>query len=80
MSPTLKRIRSALTWALLVEFEGEAAIHAGRVRLNWDLSQVAALAEDESARHRRIRENFLAGLITKDEARAQMGLGVKRET
>ncbi|HXG66936.1 MAG TPA: phage portal protein [Blastocatellia bacterium] len=74
MSPTLKRIRSFLTWRLLAEFEGEEAIYAERVRLNWDMSRVAALAEDESARHQRIREDFLAGLMTKAEARAQLGL------
>ncbi len=75
LSPTFKRLRNFLTWHLLTEFESEADIISGRLRLRWDMSNVVALREDEQQRQTRIRENYRAGLITLDEARGQLGVG-----
>jgi HK97 family phage portal protein len=73
LSPLYKRIRTHLTWNLLVEFEGRDKIAAGLVRLNWDLSQVAALQEDVTAIEKRAKDSLLAGGITLDEYREKIG-------
>lgn len=73
MSPLLKDWRSWLTWNLLVEFEDEELILAERVRLMWDLSQVAALQDDVDATHERARKAFISGGITLDEYRSKVG-------
>jgi HK97 family phage portal protein len=75
LSPTFKRLRNFLTWNLLTEFESEEDILSRRVRLRWDMSNVVALREDEQQRQIRIRENYRAGLLTYQEARAQLGVG-----
>jgi hypothetical protein len=59
----------------LTEFESEEDILSRRVRLRWDMSNVVALREDEQQRQIRIRENYRAGLLTYQEARAQLGVG-----
>src|SRR5262249_31402042 len=74
LSPTFKRLRNFLTWRLLPEFESESDILSERIRLRWDMSNVVALREDEKERQSRIRENYRAGLLTRDEARTQLGV------
>lgn len=45
-----------------------------RLRLVFDLSQVRVLQADENELHRRIREDWLAGLLTHDQAMQALGL------
>lgn len=63
LTPLLKEWRTLLTWRLLPEFESEDLIYGERVRLNWDLSQVAALQDDVDAVHIRGEKAFRAGGI-----------------
>jgi HK97 family phage portal protein len=74
MSPMLKAMRTWLTWNLLPEFESIDQIRAKRVRVNFDMSQVMAMQEDEDARHDRARKNFQAGGITINEFRELVGM------
>lgn len=73
MSPTFKRMRVALNWALLPEYEDEHDVRSERVRLNWDMSQVLALQESESERSMRAREDFRVGGLTLNEFREEVG-------
>src|SRR5262249_33923901 len=73
MSPVFKRIRNFLTWNLLTEFEDREELFNNRVRLNWDLSQVASLQEMLTERDQRVRENFKAGIIKRSRAQALLG-------
>jgi HK97 family phage portal protein len=73
MSPELKSIRNFLTWNLLTMFEPYDQILAGNIRVNWDMSHVMALQEDDNQRHSRARENFAAGMWTINEAREATG-------
>lgn len=73
LSTALKAWREFLTWHLLTEFESEDAIYAGRVRLSWDLSAVAALQEDMDAVATRAGAALQAGGITLNEYRALIG-------
>lgn len=74
MSPTFKRMRSRLTWTLLLEFESEEVVRAERIRLNWDMSQVIALQESMSEKSMRAREDLRAGALTLNEFRAVLGM------
>lgn len=74
LSPLFKRMRIALQWRLLTEFVAEELIHSGEYRLAWDMSRVSALQEDVDAIQKRARDNFSAGFITVNEARASVGL------
>jgi len=73
MSPLFKEWRAFWTWNLLTEFEDEADVRAESVRLDYDLSRVAALQDDVEAAQSRTRNNFKTGLITLNEARSQIG-------
>jgi HK97 family phage portal protein len=73
MSPLLKDWRAWLTWNVLREYESEERILSEDVRLGWDLSKVAALADDVEATQARARANYAAGLISQNEARASIG-------
>ena len=73
MSPLFKGLRQFLTWRLLPEFENIALIEAEKVRVGWDMSRVMALQEDTDKRHDRARRDFQSGLITLNEARAEIG-------
>lgn len=42
-------------------------------RIVFRTSHIAALQEDESERHRRVRETYMAGLLTRNEARNMLG-------
>lgn len=73
LTPLLKEWRTYLTWRLLTEFEDENLIYGEKVRLNWDMSQVAWLQDDVTEMQTRARENFRAGGITLNEYRASIG-------
>lgn len=73
MSPMLKSMRVWITWNLLPEFEDIAKIQSKQVRVNFDMSQVMAMREDDNARHERARDNFAAGMWTINEAREATG-------
>jgi HK97 family phage portal protein len=73
LSTSLKAWRSFFTWSLLTEFVSEDLIYGERIRLAWDLSQVAALQEDVDAAQNRARASFAAGAITLNELRAALG-------
>jgi HK97 family phage portal protein len=74
MSPTFKRMRIALQWSLLLEFEPEEQVYGELVRLNWDMSQVVALQETISERSMRAREDFRVGGLMLDEFRGILGM------
>jgi HK97 family phage portal protein len=61
--PVLKRLQSKISSELLED--GYVA--------RFDTSEVQALQEDENEKHKRVREDYKFGLITLNEARAQMG-------
>ena len=70
-SETLKPLWAALECALthwLLKNEGESGL-----RVRFDLSHIAELQEDQTARAARAREDWKAGLITRNEARAASG-------
>jgi HK97 family phage portal protein len=73
LTPWFKDFRTWLTWSLLPQFVNEELIFAEKVRLNWDMSQVAALQDDVDAAQNRARANFQAGMWTLNEARAATG-------
>lgn len=74
MSPLFKRFRNILTWQLLPEFEGIAAVRMEKVRVFWDMSEVMGLQEDVASKHLRAREDFRAGAITLNTFEATVGL------
>jgi len=74
IDPLLGDILSWLTMTLLEAFEGRERVLSEAVRLRWDTSEVAALQEDEDAKHARARENLKAGGILLNEFREIVGL------
>lgn len=74
MSPTFKRLRIALQWSLLLEFESEEEVFAENVRCFWDMSSVVALQESMSERSIRGREDFRVGGLTLNEFRGVLGM------
>lgn len=75
MSPAFKEWRNFWTHSLLAEYEEERDILAERVRLRYDMSQVAALQEDVDAAQKRARENWTAGGLSLNEFRSAIGYG-----
>jgi HK97 family phage portal protein len=73
LTPWFKEFRTFLQWRLLTEFVSEDLLFGERVRLNWDMSQVAALQEDVDAVQLRARENFQAGALTLNQFLAKIG-------
>jgi HK97 family phage portal protein len=73
MSPAFKEWRMFWTWSLLTEFEEERDVQAERVRLRYDMSQVAALQDDVDAIQGRARDNLKVGGISVNEFRAAAG-------
>jgi HK97 family phage portal protein len=73
MSPAFKEWRDWWTWSLLTEFEDEKAIRGERVRLYYDMSQVAALQDDVDAAQARAEKAWRAGGISRAEYRAALG-------
>jgi len=71
LMPVYKRIRDELQSDLATEFGSD-------VELRWDLSEVAALQEDQGKVWERARASASAGIITINEARDQMGLPAVR--
>jgi HK97 family phage portal protein len=73
MSPAFKEWRDFWMWSLLIEFEDERDIRAERVRLNYDMGQVAALQDDVDKIQTRAERSFRAGGITLNEYRSALG-------
>jgi HK97 family phage portal protein len=73
MSPALRDWRLFLTFGLLTEYESEQDIRTKKVRLHYDMSNVAAYQDDVDAVAERVRGDYQAGLITRNEARTQRG-------
>lgn len=73
MSPTLKEWRDFWALTLLPEFEDRADIRSEKVRLRYDLSQVAALQDDVDAVQARAVKAYTAGIVTLNEARVKIG-------
>lgn len=67
MAPLFRKFSSKLTAELAVEFGGDC-------RIAFDFDAVPALQESTDAVHTRTRENYKEGLITLNEARAEIGL------
>ena len=67
--PLYREIGEALT----LGFEGEFSDNELGDYLAFDLSQVKALQEDEDAKHKRFREDMLAGGISREEFREATG-------
>lgn len=74
MKPELTSVRRYLTHSLLSEFESEADIRSGRIRVNWDFSNVEALQESQDDLMKRANEGFAGGLITRNEGRGMIGM------
>lgn len=66
LAPLFRRIAAKLTMQLAVEFDP-----AIRVRFNFD--EVTALQESADAKSTRTREDYKAGILTLNEARAETG-------
>lgn len=73
ISGELAALREWLTWFVLPLFEPIEDIEAGRVRVSFDISQVAFLQDNVDAIHKRSRENFQAGGWTLNEFRQATG-------
>jgi HK97 family phage portal protein len=73
MTPWFKKWRTFLSRRLLSEFVSRDLILGERIRLNWDMSQVAALIEDVDKLRDRARKDFVAGGLTLNEFRAIAG-------
>jgi HK97 family phage portal protein len=73
MSPSFKDWKSWLTWNLLVSFHDIELLYGEKVRLHWDLSQVAALQDDVDATYNRAEKAFRAGAITLNQYRTMIG-------
>lgn len=74
VSPELAALREWLTWFVLPEFEDIGQIQAEKLRVGFDISQIAFLQENADGIHARARENFKAGFWTLNEARIATGM------
>jgi len=69
LAPFWKHIAETLTHSLLREFDNKPNHY-----VFYDTADVKALQEDESSRHKRWREDYLGGGITRAEYRRAIGL------
>lgn len=74
ISGELSVMREWLTWFVLPLFENLEAIQADKIRVGYDISNVAFLQEDVIEQHTRARENFKAGGWTLNEFRLATGM------
>lgn len=72
ISPELKNFREWATWEVLPLFEDINLIKQEKIRVGWDLSQMAAWQVDLTEIHTRARADFQAGGITLNEFRSQI--------
>lgn len=68
LAPLWTADEETLTASALVDFNSDP-----KVRVGYDLSEVKALQEDQNQRHQRVREDFKAGLITREMALRELG-------
>lgn len=69
--PQLEYYAETLNWALLPHYPELVARGA---RLAWDIDSIAALQETANEKAERLRALYMAGVITRDEARAALGM------
>lgn len=74
VNPELAALREWCTWYVLPLFENIETIKSEKIRVSWDVSKVGFLQEDADGVHKRIREDFRAGLIKLNEAREAIGM------
>jgi phage portal protein BeeE len=74
LSPALKEWREFWTRTLLPEFEEQAAIDSGKVKLAYDMSTVAAMQDDVDALEARATNSYTKGIRKLNEARAILNL------
>jgi HK97 family phage portal protein len=67
--PLWRRIAGEITLQLVPDFTSDAVTVA-----DFDLTNIRALADDENERATRLKTLVDAGILTKDEARAELGL------
>lgn len=65
--PIYRELAAALTTGLVPEFDGLDYVE-------FDLSDVSALQEDQDAKHDRVRKDVQAGMMTREEGRVELGL------
>lgn len=73
--PTQDAIAAQLTAQLLRDFEDVRTLR--RTRVVFDRSRVPALMEDQVEKHARVRADYLAGLITRATAKAELGYPIE---
>lgn len=66
LAPIYRELAACLTLDLVPEFDGIDYVE-------FDLSDVRALQEDENEKHKRVREDVQAGLLTREEGRLALG-------
>lgn len=66
LAPIYRDLAAAITMGLVPEFDGLDYVE-------FDLSDVRALQEDQDAKHKRARDDMLAGGITREEFRVETG-------
>jgi Phage portal protein/Phage Mu protein F like protein len=67
--PLWRQIASEITLQLVPDFDA-----SGRLLVDFDIGRVRALADDQNAAAERLKILVEAGIITTDEARAELGL------
>lgn len=72
MSPLMARMRDIFTYKFLEKYEQRVDLGV-KVRVNWDLTNVQALKEDEDKVAARYRADYNGGIITLNEARTARG-------
>lgn len=73
MVPLWRYLDEEITLQILLrDYEGAESLR----RVDHDLSTVRALQEDEDAKHKRIQSDYQQGIITRAEARAEIGFEV----
>jgi HK97 family phage portal protein len=74
LSPALKEWREFWTRTLLAEFEEQADIDSGKIKLAYDMSTVAAMQDDVDALEDRATNSYTKGIRQLNEARAILNL------
>lgn len=69
--PQLEYLAEVINWSLLALYPDLVARGA---RITWDIDHITALRESSNDRVQRVTALFQAGLITRSEARAELGL------
>jgi len=71
MVPLWNTIADQLSGQLLPQY----GLDPAKVRLRFDCSKIRGLDQSEREQHEKVREDFIAGIISKEEARGVLGYG-----